>query len=816
LSRAAPWPSPTLRAPRPRLTPRWRLTSSLRSAALGRWGGIRWWSGPIGLVWITLMGGQGVPEALGAPPTASPPLAVIQWRVARAPGTPTTGSGDVEVPRAPSMITLGPRRLAAPQPIEGSARLTGPQAAWRGAFGPSSTPHEALGAHRSAPVARLTPPRVELVNVSSPKHEGRDRVSRERVDEQMARRREGPMPPTPRRAAEERAASHSRARPAPPDAPPLAPRPRRAHLETAHTPLAPMTLVRHPDGPLAAPRRVQRSDRVASTAVTDQAQRPAEARLKAPTRRASLVRGALDTPARVELARWPQRLAPDRAESASAGAPPAHDRVDSARAALPRPALARPASPHLTPVAAPRTPPARRLDETSGGQRLSRPNVPPSDGASILDAPSDAPRRFLTRRAAAERAHAAPEPPTRTLLAPPRRAAEGGLFVPRPTLRDLSAPPVRGDGGAGPAPAQGVGKRRPVLADHSRGAPLTPRRVERREGVRFVSPTRLAETLITQDRAPQAPSLQAAVPRSERPWTSANGRAPVQRAEKLQAEASRAPRAPRFVRASASAEPRPQPLAQSSLTRQELTRRVERRSPAKNGVSTADLGDGVTLNARRAPPSERRWPTPTLTALRLVRATLGALNRVLKPPIASAQLDDARPERAQPETPRVGVARTLVTRASTNRAAPARSSSGKPTVAPAVTAAMPLVRAAPPRRAEPHGAASPMSPASSVPRVPRIQPPASAPRRLMTRRAAPEPKSSRGGLSPELQALLLGAPTRPPPAAAPSPPPAPPLERELLHTLKALTRRDSSAAELLQDIERQLKALRRLDALRRV
>ena len=86
----------------------------------------------------------------------------------------------------------------------------------------------------------------------------------------------------------------------------------------------------------------------------------------------------------------------------------------------------------------------------------------------------------------------------------------------------------------------------------------------------------------------------------------------------------------------------------------------------------------------------------------------------------------------------------------------------------------------------------------------------------MTRRAAPEPKSSRGGLSPELQALLLGAPTRPPPAAAPSPPPAPPLERELLHTLKAQTRRDSSAAELLQDIERQLKALRRLDALRRV
>ena len=81
-------------------------------------------------------------------------------------------------------------------------------------------------------------------------------------------------------------------------------------------------------------------------------------------------------------------------------------------------------------------------------------------------------------------------------------------------------------------------------------------------------------------------------------------------------------------------------------------------------------------------------------------------------------------------------------------------------------------------------------------------------------------------LKPLALALTLAAcsrhpapPSAPPPvepAAAPSPPPAPPLERELLHTLKALTRRDSSAAELLQDIERQLKALRRLDALRRV
>jgi hypothetical protein len=183
----------------------------------------------------------------------------------------------------------------------------------------------------------------------------------------------------------------------------------------------------------------------------------------------------------------------------------------------------------------------------------------------------------------------------------------------------------------------------------------------------------------------------------------------------------------------------------------------------------------------RLQPAAARWTSVAVRALRQVRAALATLTRVVVEP---PHLDDVPRARFGLDTRRAAAI----------------------TSAPITSVAMPVVRPpAPPR-------ATASAPRPAV-RSPKVRGPAAAPRRLTQKRPV-IPSAVTGSLSPELQAMLLGSRTDPRPS--PPPPRPPPLEQELLQTLKALTGRDKSASELIQDIERQLKTLRRLDALRRI
>ena len=790
MTRAARWPSPTLRAPRALLAPRWRLRSALLSASRGRWSGLRWWSGPAGIVWLTAICASGGLAPLGSSPAAGatlttvPALTLVRWRVERVLVTRWAPLGGEGAHPPPLRVAAGVS-FVTPEALSARRGVDTQNFGERGVGG-------------SAPAALLTHRRVarilERVHSGGGAPGAPMRAPRGQGAQGVWIRAE-PEPSTRRLRAHDGAEGPAGTRAATVEVPRRTLISRGPSDELTPTTPARARLTRGRDLSLGLARRDDVPEAPARARPISNPRRFNDQVVKAP--RAFFPRAALRS---AEVIPRPSVTPTRRAPSISTHT--ARTQRPGVKTVEPTRSPARLTRARDIPVAFSRAlitlrPDAQAVARTSARALFTREGATSTPGA--FDDLSRAPIALIR----GERA----TPATQGRAIVIRRPAEKADGQ-RPALVNLSGA-SRTDGAGAPR-TQGL--RGPLYrrVEPAALAPSAPRRVEPRRAATTSAPRRAAGTDPAHISQPPSPQRL----RSER----SVGR-PVARA--LSDAGLGVP-----------------PQGEISLTRQEMNRLRARGSSVKTKQQPAERLDEPAQGVRPVTPRSTRWPTPALTALRLVQATLGALARALgsrgaaaRPDVARpdvAQSDVARPDVARPDVAHVAASPIVINRPAVARPAVARSDAprpvmGSPVMAPTVVGSMPLVRAARTPGAEPRWSTPPQP---AAPRAPRIQRSSDTPRRLTTRpspaqaptqapiQATARTSVTRGGLSPELQELLLGASSHPPRPSPPAPPP--PLEQELLHTLKALTRRDHTAAELLQDIERQLKALRRLDMLRRI